>query len=289
MELKYIAKKEDIGLTINQILQSKLKISNRLRQQIINEKLITCNELLCDTRKNLKLGDFINIDFNYWEDNSNIVPTPMDLDILYEDEWILIVNKPSGIPVHPSMQHYENSLSNGIKFYFDTIGLHKKIRPVNRLDIGTSGIVVFAKCAYSHEYLSLQMQNNTFSKTYLAIVHGKLDENTGTIDLPIARKNNSIIERCIDFETGKPSITKYEVLDYSIDSNCSIVKCNLITGRTHQIRVHFSHIGHPLIGDSLYGNFDFKRLMLHCSAIKFTPINTNNFLIIKSPPKDFYI
>ena len=92
MELKYIAKKEDIGLTINQILQSKIKISSRLRQQIINEKLITCNELLCDTRKNLELGDFINIDFNYWEDNSNIVPTPMDLDILYEDEWILIIN-----------------------------------------------------------------------------------------------------------------------------------------------------------------------------------------------------
>ncbi len=94
----------------------------------------------------------------------------MDLDILYEDEWILIVNKPSGIPVHPSMQHYENSLSNGIKFYFDTIGLHKKIRPVNRLDIGTSGIVVFAKCAYSHEYLSLQMQKESELTHFLKLI-----------------------------------------------------------------------------------------------------------------------
>lgn len=123
MELKYIIKNEDSNLTINQILQSKLHISNRLRQQLIKEHLIFCNDNLCDTRNIANLGDVIKINFDNEEDNSNIVPTKIDLNILFEDEWILIVNKPSGIPIHPSMLHFTDSLSNGIKFYFDSIRL----------------------------------------------------------------------------------------------------------------------------------------------------------------------
>lgn len=123
MELKYIIKNEDSNLTINQILQSKLHISNRLRQQLIKEHLIFCNDNLCDTRNIANLGDVIKINFDNEEDNSNIVPTKIDLDILFEDEWILIVNKPSGIPIHPSMLHFTDSLSNDIKFYFDSIRL----------------------------------------------------------------------------------------------------------------------------------------------------------------------
>lgn len=123
MELKYIIKNEDSNLTINQILQSKLHISNRLRQQLIKEHLIFCNDNLCDTRNIANLSDVIKINFDNEEDNSNIVPTKIDLDILFEDEWILIVNKPSGIPIHPSMLHFTDSLSNGIKFYFDSIRL----------------------------------------------------------------------------------------------------------------------------------------------------------------------
>ena len=123
MELKYIIKNEDSNLTINQILQSKLHISNRLHQQLIKEHLIFCNDNLCDTRNIANLGDVIKINFDNEEDNSNIVPTKIDLDILFEDEWILIVNKPSGIPIHPSMLHFTDSLSNGIKFYFDSIRL----------------------------------------------------------------------------------------------------------------------------------------------------------------------
>lgn len=123
MELKYTIKNEDSNLTINQILQSKLHISNRLHQQLIKEHLIFCNDNLCDTRNIANLGDVIKINFDNEEDNSNIVPTKIDLDILFEDEWILIVNKPSGIPIHPSMLHFTDSLSNGIKFYFDSIRL----------------------------------------------------------------------------------------------------------------------------------------------------------------------
>ena len=251
MKIKYIIKESDLNTTINSILQNKLNISSRLLFKLIKQNCIFLNNNICDTRINAKYGDILTVDFNYEEDNSNIVPTEMNLDIVYEDEWLLIVNKPAGIAVHPSILHYEDSLCNGIKFYFDKIGLKKKIRPVNRLDLNTSGLVVFAKCEYVQECLISQMKSNTFEKEYLCICKGIFENKKGTINLPIARKEGSIIERCIS-KIGQESITHYEVLEEF--DNYSLVKCILETGRTHQIRVHMSAIGHPLIGDTLYGN-----------------------------------
>lgn len=279
MNLEHTVKNiPNIGYSINDVLQKDLKISNRLLQFLIKNKLILyngviCDGIICDTRDIVKIGDIIRVYMDYPEDNSNIVPTKMPLEILYEDEWMLILNKPSGIAIHPSILHYSDSLSNGVRFYFDKIGLHKKIRPVNRLDFYTSGIVIFAKCAYIHESLSLQMKDGTFSKTYVAVVHGKLSKSEGTIDLPIGRKEGSIIERCVDFENGQNSITNYSVVEYREDIDCSVVKCHLVTGRTHQIRVHFSSIGHPLVGDTLYGskedNSGTDGQMLHCYCVNF--------------------
>lgn len=261
--------------SVNDFLKDVLEISNRLLHFLIVNNLVFLNGKPCDTRTFINLDDSISIDFGYLEDNSNIVPCKMDLDIQYEDSWLLIVNKPSGVAIHPSILHYDDSLSNGVKYYFDKIGLKKKIRPVNRLDFNTSGLVIFAKCSYIHENLSKQMQNGEFSKMYLALVKGNLNKKQGVINLPIGRKDGSIIERCIDFKNGQNAITKYEVLKFFENKNCSLVKCQLITGRTHQIRVHFSAISHPLIGDSLY-NDDFKNLndnnngqMLHCYFLKF--------------------
>ena len=145
----------------------------------------------------------------------------MELNTIYEDDWLLVVNKPAGIAIHPSILHYSDSLCNGIRFYFDTIGLKKKIRPVNRLDLNTSGLVVFAKCEYIQECLISQMKNNEFKKEYLAICKGYFEKKLGTINLPIARKENSIIERCIS-ENGQPSITHYEVLKEF--NNYSLIK-----------------------------------------------------------------
>lgn len=258
---------------INDILQKELKISNRLLAFLLKNNLIFCNDVVCDgiscdTRNLAQIGDIITVSLDYSEDNSNIIATNMPLDIIYEDDWMLILNKPSGIAIHPSLLHYNDSISNGVRYYFDKIELQKKIRPVNRLDFHTSGLVVFAKCAYIHEHLSLQMQNNTFSKNYLALVHGKLPHLNGTIDLPISRKQGSIIERCINFDNGQKAITNYEVIRYIEDTDCTLIKCHLITGRTHQIRVHFSSIGHPLVGDSLYGN-DNGGQYLHCYCLTF--------------------
>ena len=127
------------------LLKNKLHISNRLLKKLVEKKCITLNGSICDTRNTFEIDDVLTIYFNYEEDNCNIVPTKMDLDIIYEVEWLLIINKPAGIAVHPSILHYSDSLSNGVKFYFDSIGLKKKIRPVNRLDINTSRISYFCK------------------------------------------------------------------------------------------------------------------------------------------------
>lgn len=287
MKLTYQVKNNN--KTINQILQTELKISSRLLYKLIKMQKILLNNKICDTRSMTNAGDIITIDFNYEEDNSNIVPTQMNLDIVFEDDWLLIINKPAGIAIHPSILHYSDSLCNGIRFYFDKIGLKKKVRPVNRLDLNTSGLVVFAKCEYIQECLISQMKNNEFKKEYLAVCTGIFDKKFGTISLPIARKKNSIIERCIS-EDGQPSITHYEVLkDFD---NYSLVKCSLETGRTHQIRVHMSAIGHPLLGDSLYGSISdlIDRQALHCYNLQFVhPVNNNVLNFYGELPIDFKI
>lgn len=273
--------------TINQILVNEFNISTRLLNKLIRNKRIYKNNILADTREFVKINDLISVDFNYAEDNSNIIPTKMDLSILYEDEWLLILNKPANIAIHPSVAHYESSLSNGIKYYFDNINLKKKIRPVNRLDKNTSGIVVFAKCEYIQEHLIRQMQSNEFKKQYLCVVDGFLSEKQGTINLPIARKDNSIIERCVN-PNGQTSITDYIVIQEF--KSYSLVKCLLRTGRTHQIRVHFSYIGHSLIGDTLYGKPSslINRQALHSYKLEFIhPVTKELMSFTADLPKNF--
>jgi len=286
MFLTYIFDNSKHYKNINDILKNEYNFSNRLFSKLIKNGCIYLNNEKCDTRLPLKTGDIITVDFSYEEESSNIVPTKMDLDIVYEDEWFLIVNKPAGIGTHPSILHFEDSLSNGVKFYFDTINLHKKIRPVNRLDLNTSGLVIFAKCEYIQEEFSRQMQNGTFKKEYLCIAQGTFKNKKGTINLPIARKPGSIIERCIN-KNGQNSVTYYNVL--SSFNNYSLVQCSLETGRTHQIRIHMSAIGHPLVGDTLYGSSSslISRQALHSYILKFVhPITKKQMEFTCTLPSD---
>ena len=288
MEITYTI--EENNKTIKQILKERLFISDRLLTFLKKNSLILYNN---DKITNLnilaRLNSTVTVDLNFEEDNNNIVPIKMDLKIIYEDEALLIIDKPAGIPVHPSILHYTNSLSNGVKYYFDSINLKKKIRPVNRLDRNTSGIVIFAKNQYIQECLIHQMQTKEFKKTYLAVVEGHLKKLNGTIDAPITRKENSIIERCVA-ENGEKSITHYKVLKQNFEKNYDIVECLLETGRTHQIRVHLSYIGHPLIGDTLYGNNSkyISRQALHAYKGEFIHPITNKLTQFTSDlPKDF--
>ena len=280
MILKIIVNENDSSKTINEIINQKFDLSNRLFNKLIRDKRIFVNDKNMDTRLKASENDKITIDLNYDEDNSNIVSKQMDLDIVYEDEGMVIINKPLGIAIHPSIRHYEDSIASGVKYYFESLGIHKKIRPVNRLDLNTSGLVIFAKNEYVQENLIKQMQTKTFTKEYLAIVTGILENKKGIIDKPIARKDGSIIERCVS-ETGQRAITEYEVIREF--GNNSLVKCKLLTGRTHQIRVHFAYIGHPLLGDSLYGEKSdlIEGQALHCYKLKFLHPVTTKELVIK--------
>lgn len=234
----------------------------------------------------LQTGDIVEVNLDFEEESENIIPTQMNLNIVFEDDGLLILNKPAGIAVHPSILHYDDSLSNGVKFYFDSIGLKRKIRPVNRLDLNTSGLIVFAKNEYVQECLIQQMNTHIFKKEYIAIVQGHFDKPSGTINLPIARKDNSIIERCVS-SNGQEAITNYCVLNEF--ENYSIVKCSLKTGRTHQIRVHMSAVGHPLLGDTLYGisSHLINRQSLHSYKISFVhPISHKNLEFVCELPDD---
>ena len=295
MTLKYIVIDEKYQ-NINQILKREFHISARLQHKLIIEKHVFLNDIFVDTRSTVSKNDVITVNLDFEEDSENIVATQMTLDIIYEDDALLILNKPAGIAVHPSVLHFEDTLSNSVKYYFESIGLKRKIRPVNRLDLNTSGLIVFAKSQYIQECLIQQMSSNLFKKEYTAIATGHFENPKGTINLPITRKENSIIERCVSIHGGQTAITDYEVLqEIEINSECfSIVKCYLQTGRTHQIRVHMSAIGHPLLGDTLYGslyNTDqsiseknlsstkiIGRQALHSSKISFVHPITNKAL-----------
>ena len=274
---------------VKQVLKEEFGISDRLLLKLkANQKIYRNSQVACVNQTIIK-EDMIEVLLDIEEDNSNIISTKMDLSILYEDDGLLILNKPPFLPIHPSRMHYEDSLSNGVKYYFEQIGLKKKIRPINRLDKDTSGIVLFAKNEYIQENMVQQMKNHCFKKEYIAIVEGILEKKTSTIHLPIARKLGSIIERAVCFDGhGEEAITHYEVLK-EISNTQSVVKVLLQTGRTHQIRVHFSYMGHPIIGDTLYGNESvyIKRQALHAYKVSFFhPITKQTLTIVCPLPSD---
>jgi len=287
MKLRYIVPKENKYANLKEVLKVEFGISDRLLLTLKKLQKIYLNNEIVYVHHMIKSGDLIVCDLDYEEDNSNIVPTSIPLSILYEDECYLVIDKPSGIPVHSSCNHYADSLSNGVCNYFRQIGLKKKLRPVNRLDKDTSGIVIFAKNEYVQEALIKQMKSKEFIKKYITIVEGHLSKKEGTICAPIAREKDSIIKRCVR-EDGENSITHYKVIK-SLNDNFDVVECRLETGRTHQIRVHFSHLGHSILGDTLYGTSSFliSRQALHCYFMSFIhPISNKRVDYISNLPKD---
>lgn len=286
MNLSYQIDKDEHYDNVLHVLKEQFFLSDRLITKLKKANKIYLNSLPTYTKKSVTVGDTVSVLIDFEEDNSNIVASNIPLNIIYEDDYLLVLNKPANIAIHPSILHFYNSLSNGVKFYFDKLGLKKKIRIVNRLDRNTSGIVILAKNEYIQECLIKQMKTNEFKKEYLAIAKGILESKSGTLNFPIARKEGSIIERTVTSD-GDSAITHYDVVKEF--NNLSLVHIVLGTGRTHQIRVHFSHIGHPILGDTLYGSPSelINRQALHSYKLTFIHPVTKKVVSLEAPlPND---
>lgn len=231
----------------------------------------------------LKEEDHLEIRIIESESSEQIVPAELPLDIVYEDEDLLIINKPADMPIHPSINNYDNTLANALMWYYQQKGETFVYRCINRLDRDTTGLLIVAKNMLSGGILSDMSKKREIHREYLAIAEGEVPQE-GVIDAPIARKEESVIERCVDFEKGDRAVTHYWRLDYR--NGYSLVRLKLETGRTHQIRVHMKYIGYPLTGDYLY-NPDYRILdhqALHSWKLAFRHPVTGAQMQFKADP-----
>lgn len=283
-----------------EVLENNIRLDNYLidkldssRSQI--QKLIKNNSILVNDKNTkssylVKTGDIITIT-DVKEESSNIEPEDIKLDIVYEDEYLLVVNKPSGMVVHPGCGNRNHTLVNALMHHSKLSNLDN-IRPgiVHRIDAYTSGLLMVAKDDKTHRELALELKSNKAKRKYLALVHGVIVEDTATIDAPIGRDTKNRKKMCVTSVNSKDAITHIKVLERYIDT--TFIECTLETGRTHQIRVHLSYINHPIVNDSVYGhkkqiNPTFGQ-MLHAYTLGFIHPVTHEYLEFKAePPKEF--
>lgn len=242
------------------------------------------------TNRRLTSGDRLEIRLIEEESSPGIVPVEMKLDVVYEDEDLMVINKPADTPIHPSINNYENTLANGVLYYFTSRNIPFVFRCINRLDRDTSGLLIIAKNMLSGAVLSQMSAARQISREYLAITQGLLPAS-GTIDAPIARTEDSAIMRCVDFLHGETAVTHYRCLkQISGTPSLSLASVRLETGRTHQIRVHMKYIGHPLIGDFLYHPDSMQligRQALHSHSLSFShPITGKKLAFTCNMPED---
>ena len=276
---------EEENIRIDTYLSSKLDISRSKIQKLIDEEKVTVNGKVIKSNYKTKLNDEIEID-DELDFDITVEPVEIPLDIVYEDEYLMIINKPSGLVVHPAPGHYDDTLVNGLLFYLNK-DKTKNIRPgiVHRLDKDTSGLMVVAKDEKTMELLSEMISKKEVERKYLAIVDGVIKENTATIDAPIGRDPSNRQKMAIN-PTGKHAITHIKVIERF--KNNTFIECLLDTGRTHQIRVHLSYINHRVTNDPVYGEGDEFGQMLHSYSIKFIhPITKKELYFEQDPPKEF--
>ena len=260
--LEYEIPSEYDGANITTVLKQHFKISTNLIKDLKKYKEgIQVNGEHKRVVDFVAKGDILKITIRDTA-SENIVPTDIPLDIVYEDEDVLVINKLPNMPTHPSMGNYENSLANGVMYYYKSKGEERVFRAVNRLDKDTSGLMAVAKNSYIHARLGEEIQKKELKRKYMCIVCGDV-EHDGTVDAPIRRADGSVINRIVAPD-GQRAVTHYRVIKRY--GEYTLLEMKLETGRTHQIRVHMAYIGHPLVGDWLYGTEDHniaKRQMLH--------------------------
>lgn len=276
----------DENIKLKDLLIDKLNFSVRSISKMKRERTVTVNGVFRKPSLDVKSGETVEIKID--EEMASFVPQKMDnMDILYDDFDIIMVNKPPFMVVHPTKSHADMTMANGVTDFVISKGEKVRIRFVNRLDMNTSGLVIVAKNAYAHHIMSTDMLENAVEKKYIAVVKGIIENDHGTINAPIYRPTDDSIKRVVD-DRGQESITHYNVIERLNDA--TVVELKLETGRTHQIRVHLSHIGHGIIGDELYGYVDeklIKRQALHAYSLKFMQPRTREELEFKAEiPED---
>lgn len=285
-----ITEEKDL-IRIDKFLIGKLDLSRSKVQEMIKQGLVLVNGKITKNSYVLRLNDTIEI-VGKLKEETDALPEKMDLDIVYEDDDLMVINKSSGVVVHPSSGHFSGTLVNGLLAYTNSLSTtNGDIRPgiVHRIDKDTSGLIVVAKNNKAHEKLAMQLKDKTLSRIYIALVHGKINHDTGTIDAPIGRDFNDRKKMCVTDENGKEAITHFRVLERF--NNATLIECKLETGRTHQIRVHMNYINHPIVNDPVYGykrkTTDFGQ-MLHAKEIGFIHPSTGKSMSFKcEPPKEF--
>lgn len=278
--LEYEIPSEYDGANITTVLKQHFKISTNLIKDLKKYKEgIQVNGEHKRVVDLVAKGDILKITIRDTV-SENIVPTDIPLDIVYEDEDVLVINKLPNMPTHPSMGNYENSLANGVMYYYKSKGEERVFRAVNRLDKDTSGLMAVAKNSYIHARLGEEIQKKELKRKYMCIVCGDV-ERDGTVDAPIRRADGSVINRIVAPD-GQRAVTHYRVVKRY--GEYTLLEMELETGRTHQIRVHMAYIGHPLVGDWLYGMEDHniaKRQMLHSCYLCFTHPITGQIMEFK--------
>lgn len=284
--LTYTIDSQSASLRADQFLQRQGYSSHLLTRLRKSLQYLLINDQPSRLNTILSLGDQVTVWIPEEHSSVHVPPVELPIDIVYEDQDLLVINKAAGMPIHPSMDNYRNSLANGLAWYFRNSG-NFVFRCTNRLDRDTSGLTVVAKNCLSSSILSEMAVKHTITREYLAIVRGTVFPPRGTISAPLSRKPGSIIERWVDFEHGEHAVTHYQLL--KTENGHSLVSLQLETGRTHQIRIHMKHLGFPLIGDYLY-NPDMQyisRQALHSHRLSFTHPVTGTPMCFTAPlPKD---
>jgi len=256
------------GLTVDALLRNHWKAPKKLVHEWRMSKKITINNEPANWNLPLNTDDKLSLPIFENKMNETVLPKDLGITILYEDEYLLIANKPAGMDTHPAHPNQHDTLLNGVAFHLEALGNLRYLKHIHRLDKDTTGAVLFAKSPLVGSLLDKQLEERKIKRSYLAIVHGILKDDR-TINEKIGRDRHHATRRRVS-PSGQIAITHYQVLQRFPKDRLSLIKCTLDTGRTHQIRVHLSHINHPLAGDTLYGGKAlFSRQALHAYHIEF--------------------
>ncbi len=273
------------GYTVSEILRGPLLLSNRMINRLTRSRGIKLNGKATWLKRNVMEGDLLQVALRPRE-KADLEPHAVPFSTIYEDEDLMVVDKPAGIKLYPTLPDEKKTLAHGIVYYWREQGWEGKVRPVHRLDRNTSGLLLIAKSAYAHQLLDRELRQGAIQRNYLAVVEGNMEFNKGTLDTPIGRDPHHPIRR-MAMQKGDPALTHYQVL--SQGKGAALLDVRLETGRTHQIRVHLSHLGYPLLGDSLYGGstHQIQRQALHAYHLSFFhPLLGKRITLIAPLPHD---